>query len=113
MLFCVLGTLRATHLTEGARPATHNFPESLKLAPPLPGREPIASSPLSELSTTKNPVVAASLPLPLDLFLFTELSPTERLFLHCQKSLIKFPVVLRSDNDRSLPFFCFSDLGCS
>ena len=37
----------------------------------------------------------------------------ERLFLHCQKSLIKFPVVLPSDKDRSPPFPCFSDLGCS
>jgi hypothetical protein len=64
MLFCVLGTLTATHLTEGARPTTNNFPESLKLAPPLPGREPIASSPLSGCLLQKIPWLQPHFPFP-------------------------------------------------
>ena len=62
MLFCVLGTLTATHRTEGARPTTNNFPESLKLAQPLPGREPIASSPLSGCLLQKIPWLQTPFP---------------------------------------------------
>ncbi len=69
----------------------------------FPDASPLPAPP-SPTVYFKNPVFTASLPLPPDLLLFTVLSPTERLFHHCQKSLIKFPVVLRPDNDRSPPF---------